>query len=151
DDVLSSVAGDDDLEDGSDGDSAQAGAEDDPLDDGEENASLYSDSEDDGEENASLYSDSEDEGDDVALSATTGEDGEDGFSADIISFTGLNLDEPDSMNNGETVHTAGESLDGLMEELSSGFAEEDYLPDDGEWVDVTLAGVQLPEEGHYGL
>ncbi|MCL2021896.1 MAG: hypothetical protein FWG81_07355, partial [Betaproteobacteria bacterium] len=77
-------------------------------------------------------------------------DDEGGFSDDIISFTGLNLDELDSMNNGETVQTAGETLDGLME-LSSGFAEEDYLPDDGDWVDVTLAGVQLPEEGHYGL
>ncbi|MCL2022035.1 MAG: hypothetical protein FWG81_08095, partial [Betaproteobacteria bacterium] len=137
DDVLSSVAGDDDLEDGSDGDSAQAGAEDDPLDDGEENASLYSDS--------------EDEGEDDVLSSVAGDDGEGEFSDDIISFTGLNLDELDSTNNGETVQTAGEIPDGLMEELSSGFAEEDYLPDDGEWVDVTLAGVQLPEEAHYVL
>ncbi|MCL2021453.1 MAG: putative Ig domain-containing protein [Betaproteobacteria bacterium] len=67
----------------------------------------------------------------------------------LISFTGLNLDEPGAAGDGETFQTAGEILDGLME-LSSGFAE-DYLPNDGEWVDVTLAGVQLPEEGHFGL
>ncbi|MCL2022522.1 MAG: hypothetical protein FWG81_10795, partial [Betaproteobacteria bacterium] len=85
------------------------------------------------------------------FSSVAGDGGEGEFSDGIISFTGLNLDEPGAAGDGETFQTAGAIPDGLMEELSSGFAEEDYLPDDGEWVDVTLAGVQLPEEGHYGL
>ncbi|MCL2021978.1 MAG: hypothetical protein FWG81_07790 [Betaproteobacteria bacterium] len=123
DDVLSVVAGDDDLEDEPDGDTIQTGAEDDPLDYGE---------------------------DDV-LSSVAGDDGEGEFSDGIISFTGLNLDEPGATGDGETFQPAGAIPDGLMEELSSGFVEEDYLLDDGDLVDVTLAGVQLPEEAHYGL
>ncbi|MCL2021747.1 MAG: hypothetical protein FWG81_06575, partial [Betaproteobacteria bacterium] len=116
-----------------------------PVIDDEEDDSL-----DDGEEDDTLYSNSEDDGEDDVFSSVAGDGGEGEFSDGIISFTGLNLDEPGAAGDGETFQTAGETLDGLMEPYS-GFVEEDYLPDDGEWVDVTLVGIQLPEEAHFGL
>jgi len=137
DDAIQTVA-DDDLDDESEDGIVQAGAVDDSLDD-------------DGEEDDTLYSDAEDDGEDEILSTEAEGDEEDGFSDGIISFSGLNLDELGITGNGDQLQTTDGTMDGLTEPYYPEDLDDDYLLDDGEWVDMELVGVQLLEDVPCGL
>jgi hypothetical protein len=71
-------------------------------------------------------------------------DEEDDVSDGIISFADIDLDELLGMTGDGDTAASGASA-GWHPDL-----DDDYQMDD-EWVDVTLAGVQLPEEAYCGL